>query len=168
MLLLPVCAVCVRGGWASACCGRVVSVLCVFPVLFHLYWVAISLNIGLCMSAYVSFSCRLLMLSLYMWNCSNVFMREPFFCWCRMLSVSSMVPYVCPVSRMCCAYFEFVLLVRMACMCSLCRVLKLLPVWPMYFSGHVLHFISYIPLCLYLSGSWFLGCRCLRTVLLVL
>jgi hypothetical protein len=34
MLLLPVCMVYVRGGWASVCCGHVVSVLSAFPVLF--------------------------------------------------------------------------------------------------------------------------------------
>jgi hypothetical protein len=69
---------------------------------------------GLCMSVYVSFSCKLCLLSVYMWNRFRVFMSSPFFSRCRMLSVSSMVPYVCPVSRMCCVYQEVVLLVRMA------------------------------------------------------
>jgi hypothetical protein len=104
------------------------------------------------MSVYVSFSCRLFLLSLYMWYCSKVFMSRPFISWCRTLSLFSIVPYVWLVSRMCCAYLEVVLLVRMACICSLYRVLKFLPVWPMYFDWHVLHFISYTPLRLYLSG----------------
>jgi hypothetical protein len=37
------------------------------------------------------------------------------------------------VSRMCCAYLELGLCVRIACMCSLYRVRNFLPVCPMYF-----------------------------------
>jgi hypothetical protein len=44
-----------------------------------------------------------------------------------MLSIFSIVPYACPVSRMCCAYFH-VLFECIACTCSLYRVLKLRPV----------------------------------------
>jgi hypothetical protein len=49
---------------------------------------------GLYMFVYLSFNCKLLILSLYIWYFSNVFMRGPFFCRSRMLSVSSMFPYV--------------------------------------------------------------------------
>jgi hypothetical protein len=69
--------------------------------------------------------------------------------------VFSKVSYACPVSRISCAYF-IVLLECIACMCSLYRVLKFRSVCPMYFSWQLLHFNSYIPLWLYLSGSLFL------------
>jgi hypothetical protein len=39
------------------------------------------------------------------------------------------------VSRMCCVYLELGLFVRIACMCSLYRVRKFLPVCPMYLSS---------------------------------
>jgi hypothetical protein len=38
---------------------------------------------------------------------------------CRMSIVFSIVPYACCVSRMCCAYVEFVLFDLIACVCSL-------------------------------------------------
>jgi hypothetical protein len=56
----------------------------------------------------------------------------PFFSICRMPIVSSIVPYVCCVSRMCSEYLEFGLFDRTACICSLYRVLKFLPVCPIY------------------------------------
>jgi hypothetical protein len=79
----------------------------------------IMLNMGLCVSVYVSFICRLSLLSLYIWNCSREFICGPFFSKCRMLSVFSMVPYACPVFRICCAYFDVVLLWCIAFICSL-------------------------------------------------
>jgi hypothetical protein len=87
---------------------------------------------------------------------------------CRMSSVSSIVSYACCMSKICCAYLEVVLLVCIACMCSLYHVLKFLPVWPMYFSWQLLHFIWYIPLWLYLSVMCFFGWRWFCIVFFVL
>jgi hypothetical protein len=97
---------------------------------------------GLCMSVYVLFICKVSLLRLYMWKRSNVSIIGPFFSNCNMPIVSSMVPYVC------CEYLELGLLFRIACMCFLYLVLKFLPVSPIYFSGCSLHFIHYIPLLL--------------------
>jgi hypothetical protein len=47
---------------------------------------------------------------------------------------------VCCVSSMCCAYFEFSLLARIALICSLMRVRKLLPISYMHVNGQLLHF----------------------------
>jgi hypothetical protein len=66
---------------------------------------------GLCVSVYVSFSCNSSFASLCMWNCSSVFMSRPFISRCNMLSVSSIVPSACSVSRICCAYLDVLLLV---------------------------------------------------------
>jgi hypothetical protein len=107
--------------------------------------VVIKSNMGLYVSVYVSFNCNLSFVSLCMWNCSSVFMSGPFF-----------------------SHLDVVLLVCMACICSLYRVLKFLPVWPTYFRWQLLHFISYMPLWLYLSGSMFFTCRCFCKVLFVL
>jgi hypothetical protein len=52
---------------------------------------------------YVSFKCKLSLLSLYMWNCSREFISGPCYSKCRMLSVFSIVPYACPMSRICSA-----------------------------------------------------------------
>jgi hypothetical protein len=59
------------------------------------------------------------------WNCSNVFIRGPFFSMCSMSIFPSIVLYMCCVSKMCCAYLEFGLFVLIACMCSLYLVLEL-------------------------------------------
>jgi NhaP-type Na+/H+ or K+/H+ antiporter len=50
------------------------------------------------------------------------------------------------------------LLVLIACMCSLYLVFSVLPVCPMYLSGKSRHSIWYIPLLLYLSVCVFV-CR---------
>jgi hypothetical protein len=94
---------------------------------------------GLEISVYVSFRCKLSLLSLYMQNRSREFICGPLFMKCRMLSVFSKVPYTCPVSRICCAYLDVGLLECIACMCSLYRVLKFRPVCPMYFNWQLLH-----------------------------
>jgi hypothetical protein len=65
---------------------------------------------GLYVSVYVSFKCRLSLLSLYMQCCSREFICGPFFSKCNTLSVSSIGPYACPVSRICCAHFDVVML----------------------------------------------------------
>jgi hypothetical protein len=76
-----------------------------------------------------------------MWNCCNVFISGHFFSMCSMSIVSSVVLYVCCVSKMCCEYLEFGLFVMVACMRYLCLVLKFLPVCPMYLSWQSFHFI---------------------------
>jgi hypothetical protein len=58
-------------------------------------------QMGLYVSVYVSFNCKLSFVSLCIWNCSRVFMRGPFFSRCNIRSVFSIVPYVCPVSKIC-------------------------------------------------------------------
>jgi hypothetical protein len=63
------------------------------------------------------------------------------------------------VSRMCCAYLELSLFVLIACMCSLYRVRKYLPVCPMHLSWQSLQFIWYTPLMLYMSVVLLFGCR---------
>jgi hypothetical protein len=100
---------------------------------------------GLCMSVYVSFNCIFSWLSLYMLNRSSVFINGPFFSMCRMSSLSSIVPYACCVSKMCWAYLQVVLLECMACICSLYRVLKFLPVWPMHLFA--IYTITFSKLC---------------------
>jgi hypothetical protein len=77
-----------------------------------------------------------------MCNCSNVFISGPFFSMCSMSIVSSIVLYVCYVSKMCCVYLEFVLFVLIACTCSLHLVLNFLPVCSMYLSWKSLYFIQ--------------------------
>jgi hypothetical protein len=69
-----------------------------------------------------------------MWKRSRVFVSGPFLSVCKMSIVSSIVPYVCCVSSMCCAYLEFGLFERIACICSLYLVMKFLPIWPIYLS----------------------------------
>jgi hypothetical protein len=64
---------------------------------------------------------------------------------------------MCVVSNMCSEYLEFGLLYRIACICFLYLLLKFLPVCTIYFSGHSLHFIWYIPLLQCVSMSGFLG-----------
>jgi hypothetical protein len=64
-------------------------------------------NIGLCLSAKVSFICNPCLLELYMRSRSIVFSDWPFFSMCNISSVWSIVLYVCPVSSMSWAYFEF-------------------------------------------------------------
>jgi hypothetical protein len=84
-----------------------------------------------------------------------MFFNWPLFSICRTSIMSVMGPYACCVSRMCCEYFEFR---YFHCICSLYLVLKLLPICPMYFCWHVLHYILYMPLLLYLLVlCFFLG-----------
>jgi hypothetical protein len=47
----------------------------------------------------------------------------------------SVVLYVCPVSSMCCANYEFCLFVLMTCMCSLYQTLSVCPICPLYLNG---------------------------------
>ena len=61
-------------------------------------------------------------------------------------SVLSAVPYSCLLSRMCVAYAEMLLLLRIYRIWSLCLTDISLPVCPTYFNLQVLHVISYIPL----------------------
>jgi hypothetical protein len=88
----------------------------------------------------------------------------PFFSKCKMSIVSSIVPYVCCMSQMCCEYLEFGLLDRIASICRLFLVLKFLPVCLTYVNWYLLHFICYIPLLLNLSVICFLGWRSFCTV----
>jgi hypothetical protein len=83
-------------------------------------------------SVYVSFICRFCLLRLYKWKRASVFISGPFFSKCKISIVSSIVLYVCCVSKMYCEYLEFGLLDCIACMCPLYLVLKFLPVCPMY------------------------------------
>jgi hypothetical protein len=64
------------------------------------------------MSVYVSFICKLFLISLYMWNRCHVFINGPFFSIRRTFIISVLGPYACCVSRMCCAYFELGLFAR--------------------------------------------------------
>jgi hypothetical protein len=69
-----------------------------------------------------------------MWNPSIVFISGPLFSKCSMSTISSLVLYVCRVSKMSCAYLDFGLFALLVCMCSLYPVLKFLPVSSMYLS----------------------------------
>jgi hypothetical protein len=55
--------VAMEGGW---------ELVLIFAITLFFF---IRLNIGLCMSVYVSFICKLSLLSLYMWNRSQVFIN---------------------------------------------------------------------------------------------
>jgi hypothetical protein len=123
---------------------------------------------GFSESVYASLSCKLLLVSLCIWNCSQEFIIGSLFSRCKMFNMSSMFPYVCPVSSICWEYLDVVLLDFIACMCSLNLVLKFLPVCPTYFLGQLLHLISYIPHRLYLSRTVFFVCKYFCKVLLVL
>jgi hypothetical protein len=69
-----------------------------------------------------------------------VFIKEPFFFTFSISIVLSVGPYAWPVSRICCAYFEFCLSVLIVWMCSLNLDVQVLPVWPTYFLGQSAHF----------------------------
>jgi hypothetical protein len=58
-------------------------------------------NMGLCVSAEVSYICNLCLLKLCMYNRSGVFSDWSFFSICSISSVWSIVLYVCPVSSIC-------------------------------------------------------------------
>jgi hypothetical protein len=121
------------------------------------YIFSIRSNMGLCISAKVSFICNLCLLKLYMWNCSSVLSDWPFFSVC---SISNAWLIVCPVSSICWAYFEFRLFVFMAWICSLYWTYKnICPVCPLYLSGHSLHFNWHTPSLLYVSIFPSLGFR---------
>jgi hypothetical protein len=89
----------------------------------------------------VSFMLLLILCILYF---CNVFKWSPFFMW------SYNVHCICygPVFNMLLEYPELLLLSLTACVCSLWNVL---PVCPTYFIGRSRHFISRMPLLLYLS-----------------
>jgi hypothetical protein len=63
------------------------------------------------MRMYVSFICKLSLLR----KRSSVFISGPLLSICKMSIVSSIVPYVCCVTSMCCAYLEFGLFELIAC-----------------------------------------------------
>jgi hypothetical protein len=83
---------------------------------------------------------------------------------CSISMLSSMVSYSCPLSRICCANFEFSLFVLMTFMCSLYLILNVRPVCPTYFSGHLPHCNWYTPLWLYTSEF---SCLCFRRCYIV-
>jgi hypothetical protein len=86
------------------------------------------LNIGLCVSVYMSLSCKLLLLSLYICEIVPIYsLVDPPFLYvgCTLYS------YACCVSSMCWAYFVFGLFVLIDRMCSLYLSLKFLPVCSM-------------------------------------
>jgi hypothetical protein len=123
-------------------------------------------NMELCVSVKVSFICNLCLFKLYVWNRSSVFSDWPFFLMCR--NVWLIVPYVCPVSSICWAYFEFCLFVFMAWICFLYRTSNVRPVCPTYLSEHLLHFNWYTLLWFYVSIVTSLGFRWFHIVLVVL
>jgi hypothetical protein len=121
-------------GWL---CGKGLGVF--MYVGGTVYWVVvigvfsiINSSIGLHLLAKVSFICFLCLLRsyIYIWYRSNVLSDWPFFSVWSISSVSLIVPYVCPVSGICSAYFEFCLFVFMAWICSSYRILNVRPVCP--------------------------------------
>jgi hypothetical protein len=73
-----------------------------------------TLSIGLCVSRFVSFICRLFLLVLYMWYFSSVVKCFSFVCVLIMSIVSVMVPYLCPVFSMWFEYLGLLLLFLIA------------------------------------------------------
>jgi hypothetical protein len=86
--------------------------------------------------------------SLNMEYFSRVSIILPLLVMCMVFMISSMGPKLCPFSRMCWAKLEFPLPCLKSRRCSLKRVLKELPVCPVYFLWHV---SWYIPEFSYLS-----------------
>jgi hypothetical protein len=131
-----------------------------------IYLVSISCNIsniGLCVSIYVSFMCKLFLLILCMWYRSNVrvFICFPFFSVFMMSIVSVIFPYVCPVFNMWFEYPELPLLLLIACICSLYLVWNARPACPMYLSEQSRHFIWYMPLFICLCGGFYRVLYCI-------
>jgi hypothetical protein len=58
-------------------------------------------NVGLTVSAKVSFICKPCLRKLYMWLRSSVLSNWPYFSLCSIYSVWVGVPHVCPVSSIC-------------------------------------------------------------------
>jgi hypothetical protein len=80
-----------------------------------------------------------------MWTLSNVFRCLPF---CRIFIISMIsfiLPYACPVSRICCTYPDVFLLFRMSLTCSLNLVLKLRPFGLYIFAGNLYILICRLP-----------------------
>jgi hypothetical protein len=79
---------------------------------------------------------------------------------------SCMFPYAWPVSNICWAYVDVSLLCLIALTCSLYRIPKDRPVWPMYSKGHPLHLSLYTPLWSYglLLCCFGLTCFCMLFV----
>jgi hypothetical protein len=81
-----------------------------------------------------------LLVKFIMWKFSNVFRCFPFCCTFIISIISLILPYACPVSRICCTYPDVFLLFRMSLTCSLNLVLNMRPVWPIYCQGQSTHF----------------------------
>jgi hypothetical protein len=105
-----------------------------------------------------------------------VFKCLPFLPLLMMSVVSVMVPYVWPVSDILLEYPELLLLFLIARICSLYLILKVLPVWPIYFNGQSRHLIWYMPLlylsvlmwCLSIFSSVFCVLSCVSLKILVI
>jgi hypothetical protein len=85
-------------------------------------------------------------LEICMWNDSKRFILFPSFHSCSSCMVWSAFPYPCQLFSMCNAYAEIGSFRLMYLVCSLCRILIDLPVWPTYELLQVLHFNLYMPL----------------------
>jgi hypothetical protein len=88
-----------------------------------------ALNIGLCVSVFVSLICRLclLILLVHMWYFSDVF-RHFLSCVLIMSKVPVMLPYLCPVFNMWIEYSKGLSLFLISCTCSLYMVQNALPI----------------------------------------
>ena len=104
---------------------------------------------------------------MYMWNFSSVLRCGPLL-WCLSICIVFwMVPIGWSCSIRCWANLDVWLLVRNACLCSLKRTAKFLPVCPTYALLHTGHVSLYTPDCVYLSDFCVLCISFLSIVLLV-
>ena len=117
---------------------------------------------------WLSFMWLSLMYSVYMWNLSSVFRCVPFLWYLSTCIVFWMAPMGWSCSMRCCAYLDVWLLVWNACLCSLKRIAKFLPVCPTYALLHTGHVSLYIPDCVYLSVLCVVCVSLLLMVLFVL
>jgi hypothetical protein len=107
-------------GWLILC-----SWLCYYIDVGHVccqlvFTSCSALNIGLCVSMFVSFICNLILLILYMWYfpvCFKCFLHA-----LTMSTVSVIVPYLCPVFNMWLEYRELLLLFLIISICSSSQV----------------------------------------------
>ena len=105
--------------------------------------------------------------SAWMWNLSIVFRWAPFSCYCNICIMLSMVPKKCPSSLRYCANLGMWLLLWKACLCSLYRIVKHLPVCPTYTLLQWGQVNLYVPDNENIWGTGFLCMRRFLNVLLV-
>jgi hypothetical protein len=117
-----------------------------FPVMFWILGYVYQCLCYLCV--------KLFLMILYIWYFSNVFKCFPFLCILIISIIFVMVPYVCTMFNIWLEYPKLLLLLLIACTCSMYLVWKVPPVHPIYFSGQSRHFISWMPLLLYLTIHW--------------